>query len=183
MLNETDAAAFRTLRLRALQDHPEAYAVSFEEEQAQPPAAAAERLRGTSEEEFIAGAFVETQLVGMAGFRRFKSPKLRHKAHVWGMYVAPEARGRPAGRALLDEVIQRARALPGLEDVALAVTVGNDPARHLYLAAGFVPYCVEPRFLKIGDRYWDRVDGAVARRKSLNRRTRREVRIEQTCAF
>ncbi|CAA9211657.1 MAG: hypothetical protein AVDCRST_MAG93-47 [uncultured Chloroflexia bacterium] len=155
MLNVTDAAAFRALRLRALQDHPEAFAMSVEEEQSQPLEAAAERLRGMSDEEFIACAFIDAQLAGMAGFRRFKSPKIRHKAHVWGMYVAPEARGRQVGRALLDEVIQRARALPGLEDVALAVTVGNDSARRLYLAAGFVPYCVEPRFLKIGDRYWD----------------------------
>ena len=155
ILGETDAAAFRALRLRALQDHPEAFASSFEEEQSQPVEAVAERLRGTSEENFIVGAFVDARLVGMAGFRRFSSPKLRHKAHVWGMYVAPEARGRQLGRALLDEVMRRARVLAGLEDIALAMTVGNDSARRLYLAAGFVPYCVEPRFLKIGDRYWD----------------------------
>ena len=155
ILGETDAAAFRALRLRALQDHPEAFASSFEEEQSQPLEAATERLRRTSEDNFIAGAFVDAQLAGMAGFRRFTGPKVRHKAHVWGMYVAPEARGRQLGRALLDEVMRRARTLPGLEDVALAVTVDNDAARRLYLAAGFVPYCVEPRFLKIGDRYWD----------------------------
>ena len=71
------------------------------------------------------------------------------------MYVAPEARGRHVGRALLDEIVRRARTLPGLEEVVLAVTVGNEPARRLYLAAGFVPYCVEPRFLKIGEQYWD----------------------------
>ncbi len=139
----------------ALEDHPEAFASSFEEEQSQPLEATAERLRGTSEDNFIAGAFVDAQLAGIAGFRRFTGSKIRHKAHVWGMYVAPEARGRHAGRALLDELMRRARALPGLEDVALAVTVGNDSARRLYLSAGFVPYCVEPRFLKIGDRYWD----------------------------
>ena len=154
-LDETNAQVFQALRLQAVHDHPEAFAVSFEEEQAQPIEAVAERFRAHSDEEFVLGAFLDERLVGMAGFGRLKRAKIRHKGHIWAMYVAPEARGRHVGRALLDEIVRRARRLPGLEEVVLAVTVGNEPARRLYLAAGFVPYCVEPRFLKIGEQYWD----------------------------
>jgi RimJ/RimL family protein N-acetyltransferase len=35
------------------------------------------------------------------------------------------------------------------------VTAGNDAARALYVAAGFVPFGVEPRFIRVDDRYYD----------------------------
>jgi ribosomal protein S18 acetylase RimI-like enzyme len=82
-------------------------------------------------------------------------PKMRHKGHVWGMYVAPEARGQGLGRLILDAIIQRASVLPDLEEIVLAVTVSNDAARAIYIRAGFVPYCVDPRLLKINGRYYD----------------------------
>ena len=71
------------------------------------------------------------------------------------MYVAPEARGNRIGTALLEHTLSHARTMDGLEDVTLAVTVGNDSARRLYLGAGFVPYGVEPRYIKLGDQYFD----------------------------
>ncbi len=48
-----------------------------------------------------------------------------------------------------------AHATPELEDVPLAVTVGNLAARTLYRRAGFVPYGVEPRSTNVDGRYFD----------------------------
>jgi RimJ/RimL family protein N-acetyltransferase len=45
--------------------------------------------------------------------------------------------------------------LPDLEELILAVTVGNVPARRLYLAAGFELSHVERRYIKVGDQYYD----------------------------
>ena len=56
---------------------------------------------------------------------------------------------------LLVEALARARTLRGLEDLILAVTVGNERARALYLAAGFRAVTREPRYLKIGKEYFD----------------------------
>jgi L-amino acid N-acyltransferase YncA len=68
--------------------------------------------------------------------------------------VAPEARGAGAGRALLEACLPAAADWQ-VTDVALAVTVGNDAARHLYASAGFVSYGVEPRSLRVEDRFHD----------------------------
>ncbi len=67
----------------------------------------------------------------------------------------PEARNQGIGRALLDAVVTHARTVSGVEDVVLAVTVGNEHARRLYIAAGFKPYCIEPRYIKLEDQYFD----------------------------
>ncbi len=71
------------------------------------------------------------------------------------MYVAPEARGQGIARALVSELIARARALPGLEQINLAVVTTNAAARNLYLALGFEVFGVERRALKLGDTYLD----------------------------
>jgi ribosomal protein S18 acetylase RimI-like enzyme len=62
--------------------------------------------------------------------------------------LVPSARGRGLGRAVLREILRRARAAPAMQ-VILAVDERNLPAWRLYRSAGFVPE--EPRevFLKV----------------------------------
>ena len=155
MLVEADAPAFRTLRLRSLREHPEAFGSSFEEEELLPVEQTAEHLRSSSAERCTLGAFVAGHLAGYAGFSRHPRRKTRHKAHLGGMYVAPEARSQGIGRVLVEAVVTHARAVSGVEEVVLAVTVGNEHARRLYVAAGFKPYCIEPRYIKLEDQYFD----------------------------
>lgn len=109
-----------------------------------------------AEGNFVVGAFDEGgQLVGVAGFYREKHLKLLHKGVVWGMYVAPEARGRGVGRALLSAVIERARSLAGLEQIVLDVVTVNEAARSLYRAQGFQVYALEQRAMKQAGEYYD----------------------------
>ncbi len=155
MLTEADAPAFRTLRLRSLREHPEAFGSSSEEEELLPVEQTAEHLRSSSAERCAFGAIATGQLVGYAGFSRHPRRKTCHKAHIGGMYVVPEARSQGVGRALLDAVVTHARSMSGVEEVVLAVTVGNEPARRLYIAGGFKPYCIEPRYIKVDGEYFD----------------------------
>jgi RimJ/RimL family protein N-acetyltransferase len=155
VLTEADAQHFHALRLRSLRDHPEAFGASFEEEEVLPIETVRERLQSSSPDRFTLGAFLDDQLVGIIACSRSPRPKTRHKGHIGGMYVAPEARGGGVGRALLAETVARARSLPGLEELVLAVTAGNERARQLYIAAGFEPYCVEPRYIKLDGQYFD----------------------------
>ena len=153
-LNPADVAAYRTLRLRALQDHPEAFGSAYEDEVATPPESVAERLISNSER-FTLGAWQGDTLVGMAGFYQNAGRKTRHRGGVWGMYVAPEVRGHGVGGALLREIIQRAKGLANLEEIVLAVTVGNLAAKTIYTQAGFETAYIEKRYLKIEDKYYD----------------------------
>ncbi len=150
-----DAPVYQPLRLRALREHPEAFGSSLDDEQPLPLEQVARRLDDTSGNSVSFGAWLDGQLVGIVSL--FRSPRLktRHKAILGGMYVSPEARGNSIGKALLEHTLSYARTMDGLEDVTLAVTVRNDAARRLYLGAGFVPYGVEPRYIKLGNQYSD----------------------------
>ena len=67
------------------------------------------------------------------------------------MYVAPEAKGRGTGRALLDTLMAQARAA-GFELLVLTVTEGNTSAIRLYERAGFRSFGLEPLAIKVGGR-------------------------------
>lgn len=153
-LTESDAERYQSLRLRALREHPEAFAPAFEEEQRLSLEAVAKRLQGASAERYVLGAFEQEALNGLLHFHRWEGLKIKHRASIGGMYVPPEFRGRGIGKALLLDAIARARMLRGLEDLILAVTVGNAQARALYLAVGFASTAIEPRYLKVGEQYF-----------------------------
>ncbi|MBI4220875.1 MAG: GNAT family N-acetyltransferase, partial [Chloroflexi bacterium] len=71
------------------------------------------------------------------------------------VYIAPEARGKGAAKALMLDLIQAARRWPEVEELRLAVVVENESARKLYRTLGFRGFGIEPRAMKIGDKYVD----------------------------
>ena len=149
-LGEADAALYRPLRLRAVREEPSAFGSAYEDEVDRPLSLTAERL--ANPHGVTLGAFDGEALVGMVTCIHEQGRKMRHKANIYAMYVAPEARGRGVGRALLTEAIARARAWPGVDLVLLAVSKGNEPAAALYRSLGFVTYGVEPRALRLDGR-------------------------------
>lgn len=79
-------------------------------------------------------------------------PRLRHKGNVYGVYVAPAARGLGVGSGLLLALIAWARGCPGLLQLHLSVSVTQEAARRLYARHGFRVYGLEPRALRIEGR-------------------------------
>ena len=108
-LTTTDAALYQPLRLRALREHPEAFAPAFEEEQQLPLETVANRLQQSSAERYVLGAFEREELSGLLHFHRWEGRKIRHRASIGGMYVPGELQGRGLGKGLLLEAITRAR--------------------------------------------------------------------------
>lgn len=154
-LEPSEAELLHSFRLRGLEESPEAFGATYEEDLA----LSAEAVRGIlprPEGDFMLGAFDEEgRLVGVAGFSRGKRVKLRHRGGVWGMYVAPEARGRGVGAALLSALVERAKNMDGLELITLDVVTVNEAARRLYLSQGFRTYALEPKAMKMGGVYYD----------------------------
>ena len=70
------------------------------------------------------------------------------------MFVAPAHMSGGVGRALLDHCLDRARAIPGLEQIGLTVTATNPRAVRFYEAAGFRTFGLEERALKIDGAYY-----------------------------
>lgn len=152
-LKGEDAAAFQAVRLRSLKEHPEAFGSSFEEEKDVPAERSAQFLE--AKDNVLLGAFDGDQLLGIVNLNRQARAKTHHRANIGAMYVAPEARGTGVGKALMEAVLEQARAMDGVEDVVLAVTVGNEDARRLYERSGFVSFSIDPRYIKLDDQYFD----------------------------
>lgn len=157
ILTQADAEAFWNIRLRALRDDPESFGASYTEILERGIAGVAQGLGGSDRaaDDATFGAFEGKQLVGIAGFRREREVKRRHKGVIWGMYVPHEMRRKGIGKALLDAAIAYARTLPGLEQINLSVVLTSREARHLFISLGFETYGVERNALKLGDQYFD----------------------------
>jgi GNAT superfamily N-acetyltransferase len=145
-LGAADAAAFQELRLRGLLECPAAFASSHAEEVGTPITAVAARLE-PGPDQAVFGAFIATRMVGTVGMQRERPSKLAHKALLWGMYVAPEARRAGAGRALVSAALAWAANAPGLRQVNLGVSVATPAAATLYESLGFRQFGFEREFM------------------------------------
>ncbi len=149
LLRPDEAAAFRAIRLEALEQAPEAFGSMLEDEATKPLDWFRERLDGR----IVFGALAGPALVGIAGFYAQSGAKKCHKGVLWGVYVRPAARGSGVARRLAEAVIDHARGR--VEILQLTVVTTNARARGLYTSLGFVEYGVEQRALKLGSAYFD----------------------------
>ena len=97
-LTVTDAKAFWEMLLRAFTESPLAFNTSPDEWRAHPLSEVEgqlDRAKG-SPSDVVFGAF-DPSLCGHVGLRREPRRKLLHRATLWGLYVAPEVRGRGGG--------------------------------------------------------------------------------------
>jgi ribosomal protein S18 acetylase RimI-like enzyme len=148
-LGQDDANSYRAIRLEALKANPEAFGSTFEFEDKKELGWFIGRL----ESSHVIGAFRDGHLVGTVGFAIQQGPKKAHKGTLWGMYVRPHARRSGVGRILVSEVLRVARQ--HVELIQLSVVRENDPARRLYERVGFLEFGMEPKALKLGERYYD----------------------------
>lgn len=126
-----DWSLFRRVSLRALADSPDAFRTTHAEAQALTEDSWRQRAEGSAP---ILVVLEDGRGVAMGGVF---APPDSAVAYVWGMWTAPEARGRRYGSGLLTDLVNwcRDRDL----GVRLHVTEGNQVARRLYLVHGFKP--------------------------------------------
>lgn len=132
-----DAQLFRSIRLQALKDSPEAfgstYTSAIEREQKswqkQLDSTVTGRLRNTQ------FAFSHDECVGLAAL--YREEAVTH-GDIIMMWVSPRHRGSDAGSLLVSRLLDWAREVD-LETVYLNVTGSNDRAIHFYKKCGFSP--------------------------------------------
>ena len=122
---------YRDLRLRALQDSPDAFGSTYAAESGRADEDWAQRLaRGTSSpDELPLVAECSGEPCGLAWVRIDGSAPA--VAHLYQMWVSDKHRRRGVGRALLDAAAAWARAV-GARSLELDVTCSNEAAVRLY---------------------------------------------------
>ena len=134
-----DWQVVRHLRLGALADEPDAFGSTLEQEVERPEHAWRERLTATTATTLVAslvGEDGEARPVGITMVApAFGTPE---HAGIYGVWVAPSARGRGVGDALLEAALDQARAA-GYPRVVLDVGDHNTAAQALYARHGFEP--------------------------------------------
>jgi GNAT superfamily N-acetyltransferase len=129
-LQPADWAAYRQIRLAALDDAPSAFGSTVAAEEAMTPADW--RVRLTRRSTFAASA-----PHGLVGTAAGIPGDVADHAELVGMWVHPDWRRRGIGGLLVRAVIDWAAAAP-FRAIDLWVTVGNDAAEALYARLGFV---------------------------------------------
>lgn len=144
--------------LIAYEQHPDAFTSSASERAALPQSWWVARLDPSpTAGQVVLGAFDGNRLVGAAGLEFESREKARHKASLFGMYVAAQARQGGFGRQLVEAALAQAAAREGVKLVQLTVTEGNRAAQSLYERCGFEVFGVEPFAVALGTHFVSKV--------------------------
>jgi ribosomal protein S18 acetylase RimI-like enzyme len=152
-LTAPDLEAYRELMLQAYELDADAYTSTAHERASASTAWWLGRMSDPQGASQAFGAFHDGRLVGSVAVEFETRSKIRHKAHLVGMYVAQPCRGLGAGQALLQAAIARARLRAEVRLMSLTVTGGNESAIALYERAGFQRFGLEPLAIYTGSEY------------------------------
>jgi GNAT superfamily N-acetyltransferase len=135
-----DGVVLRDLRLRALQDAPDAFASTYAAEADRPQAEWDGRAQaGASGPDRFTGLALDGETaVGLVG--GFRNEEDGHHADIdlVSMWVAPSHRGTGVAALLVDAVLEWACDEAQAQVVGLWVTRGNGAAQRFYERLGFV---------------------------------------------
>jgi RimJ/RimL family protein N-acetyltransferase len=149
-----DAIPFRELRLGALLDSPIAFTADYQKNLNHPPKYWEDLLTMHADESTIFLAAYEGNLIGMTGIARGSSPKTRHGAWIWGVYVRPEWRGLHIAEEMIKSCFEWARARK-IVVTKLGVAAVNQSAIRCYERCGFQTFGTEPRAILYDGKYYD----------------------------
>ncbi|MEC5162716.1 MULTISPECIES: GNAT family N-acetyltransferase [unclassified Janthinobacterium] len=135
-LGPDDLDAYRALRLAGILEAPAAFCTTHAAESAVPLERMRQRLVHTAYQRMF-GAFHDGRLVGCAALSREPIALIHDRANIWGVYVAPGARGGGLARQLMHACMAHAAATGELRTLTLSVRRGNDVAEALYARLGF----------------------------------------------
>ncbi len=128
-LDESDWEAYRSARLTALKDSPEAFVATYAEESSHPEDRWRDRMRRSRR--LLAEG--DGEVAGVASIGR-ASDGSQDRAELFGLWVAPHARGTGVATALVTAAARVARASG---DSHLLYWVGTDNGRAVAFASGF----------------------------------------------
>lgn len=146
-LMPNDWQTYKRVQLEALKEEPHAFGARYEEWVTYSDEKWQERPNNPNTLLFIARD--GSLLAGMVGLyiQEVEGEKV---AHVWGMYVGRNFRGKGVGKNLMHHALEAVEPLPEVKKVELMVNKDQTPAVLLYQSLGFQ---------KVGETDWLLGDG------------------------
>lgn len=151
-LTESDAEAYRAIRLEMLKRHPDSFATSYEDSIQEE----LEFFLGMILNSQIYGAFFNGNLIAVSGIYNKEGKNVCHAAAVWGVYVKPEHRNKRLSQTLIEKSI--AELDENIEQVFISASSENTGALKIYNDLGFKEYGRAPKSRKYQDQYFDDVN-------------------------
>jgi ribosomal protein S18 acetylase RimI-like enzyme len=149
-LGHDDAERFLLFRAQGLATDPDAFRVTREDDVALPIDAWRSRL---VRDYVVTVEGRSGEWLSVGGLSQFDGEKLHHKGLVWGMYVAPAARGTGAADEIMKSLVGNAKGR--MRHLQLTVMADNLRARAFYERHKFTTYAVEAASVLRPDGYAD----------------------------
>lgn len=150
-----DLKSYFDLRLESLQNAPENFMTSYEEEKAKGFTFFQKLLDEEAPDNLIFGAFVNDALIGCIGIYQEVFLKAKHKSNIWGMYVKPAHRKHGVGKALLKQSVDYAKMSLNCSVLNITVEATNISAKTLYESFGFKEWGNESKAMMMDGLYFD----------------------------
>jgi ribosomal protein S18 acetylase RimI-like enzyme len=142
-LSPDDFDLYSDLRLQGLIECPAAFTTDAEAWRRAPRSTLEAHLDPARSDAPVLGAWLDDdELVGLLGLNREQRDSVRHKAGLWGFYVAPPYRRRGVGTRLVTEMVGLAGAA-GLRQLRAVVPTSCVGALSLLEHLGFERYGLE----------------------------------------
>lgn len=155
-LSAKDWAEYKKFRILSLEESPQFFQNGVNDELSLPNEVWKSRVNH-SKNGYIIGAFVNSKLVGTAGFTREQKEKICHKSFVWGVYVDSEHRGKGVATKLLELIVREFNHTNGINVIQLTVSSKNREAISLYEKAGFEKYGIELDAIRVNGISYDEI--------------------------
>lgn len=152
-LTAEDLSAFKNVRLEALELEPQAFGDSYSVLSKKKDSYWKKEL--STRKKVWYGAFDNNELVGIGSIKFVKTLKFDHIAHLSGIFVRKEYRGRGVGKLLFKTRIDEAFKNPYIRKIKLIVNLSQKNAIGLYKNFGFRVVGKMEKEFKINSVYFD----------------------------
>jgi len=143
------------LRLKSLQESPNNFLASYEEEKKSGRPVFEKILGSDDTANIIFGAFAKDKIIGMIGIYQGNSIKVAHKCYLWGVYVQSNYRNKTIGKQLVEIAIKHVKEKTQCSSINLTVETNNIAAKKLYESYGFKIWGTEVKSMKIDKTFYD----------------------------
>lgn len=149
-LTEDDWQHLRNIRFESLQDSPNNFGSSYNEEVQKSDV----EWKNWANKCDVFGAFLEDLLIGNFRFSQEFGTKLSHKGNIYGMYIKPKYRNNGIAKMLIKAIITHGKK-KNCTQIHLTSVATNTAAINLYAKYGFKIYGIEPNAIKVEDKFYD----------------------------